>query len=272
MKRLPGLVLLLICSSVLLAAHAQGTPKNGGEVIRAMHDAYAKSWYKTLTFVQKTTNYKPDGTSEISTWYESLSAPGRLRIDIEPIKDGNGILFVNDKQIGIKDGKIANSRERIHPLLLLGFDVYVQPVETTIQKLEKLNFDLGILHEDKWQGEAVYVVGAKAGDNHTAQFWVTKKNLLFVRLIQPGGKDGKLTTETQFNKYEKAKGGGWVSAEVIFMVDGKRVTTEEYTDIKVNVPLDDSLFDPAQWITPKKIGEGGKGKAARWRANAFADF
>ena len=38
-------------------------------------------------------------------------------------------------------------------------------------------------------------------------------------------KDGTQTQETQFNKYQKL-GGGWIAAEVIFMVDGKVVTTE----------------------------------------------
>ena len=38
--------------------------KSGEEVIAAMHKRYDGKWYKTLTFQQKTTNYKPDGTSE----------------------------------------------------------------------------------------------------------------------------------------------------------------------------------------------------------------
>jgi hypothetical protein len=247
MRRLFALLFVLTLSVLLVPAQAPGKLRSGTELIRAMHNRYTKNWYKTLTFVQKTVQYKPDGTTESSTWYEALSAPGRLRIDIDPIENGNGILFLNDVQYSIKAGKVANRRERIHPLLLLGFDVYVQPVEVTTQKLEKLKFDLSLIREDTWQGHPVYVVGAKQGDNRTSQFWIDKENLLFVRLIEPTGKDGTSVAETLFNKYQRTTEGGWVSAEVLFNVDGKPVVSEEYSEIRTNVPLDEKLFDPEHW-------------------------
>jgi outer membrane lipoprotein-sorting protein len=228
----------------------QAFPKNrietGRDVIQAMHDRYAKTWYRTLTFVQKSTTFKPDGTSESKIWYEAMSVPGRLRIDFDPVKDGNGVLFANDKQIVFKDGKIANSRDRIHPLMVLGFDVYLDSVAQTIAKLEKLKIDLNTFHEDTWQGSPAYVVGAKAGDVTTPQFWIDKKNLLFIRLIEKGGPGGASVQETQFNKYQPVK-GGWVSPEVVLLVDGKRVFQEDYSDIRTNVKLDDNLFDPQHW-------------------------
>jgi hypothetical protein len=67
-------------------------------------------------------------------------------------------------------------------------------------------------------------------------------------MIRPGGPDGAQTQETQFNKYQKL-GGGWMSPEVIFMIDGKVVTTEEYSDLRANVPLDPKLFDPQYFAT-----------------------
>src|SRR5260221_14146440 len=100
-----------------------------------------------------------------------------------------------------------------------------------------MNIDLSVVHEEKWQGQTVYVVGAKQGDPNTSQFWVDKTNLLFVRLLQLGGKDKKAIQETQFNKYVKVKGGGWVSAEVQFFANGKRATTEEYTNIQTGMDL-----------------------------------
>jgi hypothetical protein len=221
--------------------------KTAKDLIQAMHDRYAARWYKTLTFVQKSTTFKPDGTSQTVTWYEALSAPGKLRIDFDPVKDGNGILFINDTQHVFKDGKLASSRERIHPLLVLGFDVYAQPVQTTIEKLQKLKIDLSIVREDTWQGRPVYVVGAKAGDLRSSQFWIDKERLLFVRLIEPAGGDNSVTHETLFNKYEPVKGGGWISPEVVFMVNGIRTFLEEYSDIRANVALDEKLFDPAHF-------------------------
>jgi hypothetical protein len=52
----------------------------------------------------------------------------------------------------------------------------------------------------------------------------------------------------QFNKYQKL-GGGWIAPEVIFMVDGKVVTTEKYSEMRADVELDPKLFDPQFWTT-----------------------
>ena len=240
---------LLFLSLLLFASVHAAKIENGEQLVAAMEKKYAKKWYRTLTFIQKTVQIKPDGTSSVETWYEALSAPGKLRIDIAPLDKSNGILFVDGTLHSIREGKVARSQPFTHPLLVLGFDVYRQPAEKTVGQLKGMKIDLSVLREDVWQGKPVYVVGAKQGDLRSPQFWVEKKNLLFVRLIQPIGKDGANIQETQFNKYFKVKGGGWVSPEVIFKVDGKTVTTEEYTDVQVNVPLDPNLFDPNKWMT-----------------------
>ncbi|HBB95165.1 MAG TPA: hypothetical protein DC054_07220 [Blastocatellia bacterium] len=218
------------------------------ELVQAMQKKYAKSWYKTATFVQKTTNIDKDGNQKVETWYEAMSLPGSLRIDFTPTKDGNGILFTNYQIYIFKNGKIDSNRPYVHPLMILGFDIYRLPQADVIEKLKGLKFDLSIFREDTWQGRPAYVVGAKAGDLHSPQFWIDKKNLYFVRMLRPGGKDGAQTQETQFNKYRKL-GGGWMSPEVIFSVDGKVSTTEEYSELRANVPLDPKLFDPQYFAT-----------------------
>jgi outer membrane lipoprotein-sorting protein len=242
---------LFLLTALLAAfvAPARADVKTTEDLLRAMQKRYARKWYKNVTFTQKTVEHQPDGTSKTSIWYEALAMPGKLRIDYDPIKDGNGILFVNDTVYDIKGGKVERSQPLVHPLLLLGFDAYFIPVEQTVTKLKAMGFDLSVLREDTWQGRPVYVVGAKAGDLHSAQFWIDKENLYFVRMIRPAGKDKTRTSETQFNKYVKMKDGGWVAAEVIFMLDGKPTVTEEYTDIRSNVPLDEKLFDPQSWTT-----------------------
>ena len=40
-----------------------------------------------------------------------------------------------------------------------------------------------------------------------------------------------------------------MSPEVIFMADGKVVTTEEYSDLRANVKLPDKLFEPESFAT-----------------------
>lgn len=223
--------------------------KSGEQLIKAMHKKYEGKWYKTLTFVQKNTEYKPDGTTQNSVWYEAMSAPGNLRIDFDPLEKGDGLMFTGGAQHNFKDGKLAGSRPTIHPLMVLAFDVYTQSVEKTIAQLKELKMDLSVLREDVWQNRAVYVVGAKADDQKSPQFWIDKKNLYFVRMLQPAGKNKERVAETQFNKYQKTKGSGWIAPEVVFMIDGKMSFLEEYTDIQTDVALDAKLFDTGSWMT-----------------------
>lgn len=244
--------LLFILALALLAPAAVVTAKvkTTEDLIAAMQKKHAKSWYRTLTFVQKSTTFKPDGTSTSEIWYEALSAPGKLRIDIDPMTSGNGFMYANGNQYVFKDGKLVNTQERTNPLLVLGFDIYFQTAAETMKQLKELNLDFSKLHEDTWQGRPVYVVGALAGDVRSAQFWIDKQNLYFVRLIEMAGKNKDKVQEIQFNKYQPAQGGGgWVSPEVVVLVDGVRVFMEEYTEIKTGVKFDAKLFDPESWAT-----------------------
>ena len=242
------LFLILAAGLMLFPPTSYAKVSNTNDLIAAMQKKYGKSWYKTATFVQETTNIQPDGTSKVETWYEAMSIPGSLRIDFTPTTEGNGILFTDGKIFVFKNGKVENTRAFDHPLLILGFDIYHLPASEVTAKLQALKLDLTQFREDTWQGRPVYVVGAKAGDLHSPQFWIDQKNLYFVRMLRPAGKDGTQTQETQFNKYQKL-GGGWIAPEVIFMVDGKVVTTETYSEMRADVKLDPKLFDPQSWTT-----------------------
>ena len=56
----PIRLMLAILFLTSLAAAQQ--IKSGESLVRAMHDRYASTWYRTVTFTQKSTTYKPDGT------------------------------------------------------------------------------------------------------------------------------------------------------------------------------------------------------------------
>jgi len=179
-------------------------------------------------------------------WREYAALPGKLRIEFVPPDSGNGVLFVNDSQFVFAADTIGNASAFIHPLMVLGFDVYFDPVERTVARLERLKIDLATVHEDTWEGRPVYVVGAKAGDLRTRQFWVDRERLVFVRLLEPGQRDTTRTNDIRFNKYQPAR-SAWLSAEVAFLVDGQERWLEQYTEIKTDTPLADVLFDPRQW-------------------------
>lgn len=220
-------------------------PKDGVELLARMRERYLGKWYRTLTFVQKTT--LPDGKTE--TWYEAAELPGKLRIDIAPLEGKNTLLFRNDSMYEFKRGELAESKPLIHPLMVLGFDVYAQPVDTTAAQLRTLGFDLDRLHESDWQGRPAYVVGAAAGDSTTRQFWIDQERLYFVRMVEPGKQDPSARVETQFNKYIPME-EGWLETEVRFLVNGETRMLEEYTRPKAGVPLDPAIFDPTTWVPP----------------------
>ncbi|MFL5562603.1 MAG: hypothetical protein ACJ79K_14120 [Gemmatimonadaceae bacterium] len=214
-------------------------------LVRAMHDKYAGSWFHAATFVQRNTRYVPSGAADTSTWLEAIRVPGALRIDIEPVAQRNGILFVRDSQFIIGAGQLTRAIASVHPLMVLGFDVYADAPERTLARIKSLGFDMTKMHEDTWQGRPVYVVGAGAGDLHKRQFWIDRERLVFVRLLQPD-RDSTKTSEIRFNNYRQL-GGGWIAPEVVFLVDGKPNFIERYEDIRVDPPLADAVFDPRAW-------------------------
>src|SRR6266576_4304000 len=99
------LILALLTSNVVQAQ----TIRNGEDLLRAMHDRYKDSWYHTVTFTQKSTTYKLDGTSSAETWYEAALLPGKLRIDIGPATDGKGYIFSNGSVTVIKENKVVTN-------------------------------------------------------------------------------------------------------------------------------------------------------------------
>ena len=219
---------------------------NGEAVLRAMHERYKASWYDTVTFTQKSTTYNPDGSTKVETWYEAALLPGKLRIDIGPAANGNGYVLADGNVTIMKDGKVSSNRPLVNMLLVLGFDVYRQDPQTTIDVVKAQGYDLTKLREDTWEGHPVYVVGAAKGDLQSRQFWVEKDTLLFVREMEPARSDPKKTEDIRFTDYRKLA-GGWIAARVEMHVDNKMVFSEEYSDIRDNVKLDAAVFDPKQF-------------------------
>lgn len=241
---------LLLLSAILVtpasaAPLPSDPPRTGEELIQQMRDRYAGKWYRTLTFTQKTT--LPDG--KVETWYEALELPGKLRIDIAPLDSMKTILFRNDTVYQFDQGKLKDSKPLVHPLMVLGFDVYGAPVAETVRRLKGLKYDLSKMHQTTWQGRPTYVVGAQAGDTTSPQFWIDAERLYFVRSLEPSRKDPSVINDVRFEKYI-ALGGGWLEMEVLFLSNGKQQVKEEYLEPKANVKLDPAIFDPSRWKAP----------------------
>ena len=240
--------MLLISSLLFLPltlAQAQDV-HNGEDVLRAMHDRYQKTWYQSVTFTQKSTTYKADGTSNAETWYEAAQLPGKLRIDVGDPANNNGYVLYDGNLSIVKAGKVESTRPLVNILLVLGFDVYAQNPKTTAKVMKGEGYDLSKLRDDTWEGHPVYVVGADKGDLKSRQFWVAKDTLLFVREIEPSQGDPAKFEDVRFTGYQPLE-GAWIAARVEIYSEDRKVFSEDYTEIKGNVKLTPAVFDPQQF-------------------------
>lgn len=136
----------------------------------------------------------------------------------------------------------------LNMLLVLRFDIYRQPPELTIAQLKAEGFDLTKFHEDTWNGEQVYVVGADKGDLQAKQFWVERKRLLSLRSIEPDRRGAKTWNDTRFEDY-RTLGKAFIAARVAVYNNEKLVFSEDYSDIKADVKLPPAVFDPNEFNT-----------------------
>lgn len=237
---------ILIAALLTIHAAQAQTIRKGEDLLRAMHERYKDSWYGTLTFTQKSTTYKPDGTSSAEMWYEAALLPGKLRIDVGPASDGKGYLFVDGMLTIVKDNKVAATQKDMNMLLVLGFDVYRQDPDATIRIVKAEGYDVSKVRQDTWDGKPVYVVGAEKDDLKSKQFWVEKETLLFVREIETAREDATKIADIRFIHYQPLA-GAWIAAGVEVYSGGKKVFSEDYSDIQANVKLDPGTFDPEKF-------------------------
>ena len=221
-------------------------------LIDAMRDRYSGKWYNTLTFVQASTFYRPDGSVLRSeTWPESAMMPGRLRIDIGNPSIGNAVIYANDTVYQFQQKRLISRQPGNNVLQLLGFDVYHLPPARTMEILSSLGFDLSTMHRTTHGGADYYVVGAREGDVKRKQFWIDTDRLLLWRVIEPWlPTDTVNVREMRFQDY-KQHGGGWVAEEVDFLRNGTRYFFEKYRDVRTDIEVDPALFDPRQFTTAK---------------------
>jgi len=229
---------------------AQPAPKTGAEVLQRMHDAYAGRWYRTLTFVQKTTIRRRDGTDTVITWYESLrhtDAHGtQLRIDMGDLSAGNGVLYTADSSWVVRGGKLTAARPNGNEFLPLIEGVYMQPVTRTVKELDSAKIDMQRVSRGDWQGRPAWIVGASSPTDSTAtQFWIDiGRNVVVRMLLSPSGAGPAL--DIHLDGYVPLE-RGWLATKIVMTEGGKPRQSEEYSDWKANVPLSDELFSVEKW-------------------------
>ncbi len=254
------LYMLILMATVTATAPrlaAQSSP--GSDILKRMHDKYANSWYKTLTFTQTTTIAGRVGAPpRIETWYESLQfVPNGawLRIDQGDLAAGNGTMYTADSSWSVRAGKPGAGNTNGNPFIPLIENVYLQPVAATIRQMEPLHIDMSRVTDVKWEGRAAWSVGAtSASDTLSPQFWIDKERLVVVRMML-ALVPNRPPYDIQLGEYVET-GGGWLATKVVMLVGGVARQTEEYHDWKTKVSLDPKLFDVNAWSTARHWAKG----------------
>jgi hypothetical protein len=249
-------IFVFFCVAITAAAVPEVTAAQaaGEQAIRAIHKRWNGNTYRTLTFVQ-TTEF--GGARAPETWFESMKAPGLLRIDIAPgDSTARMMLFRNDSIYQGRAGRQVVGRPYVHPLMVLFTDISSSDPAVTIDKVAKMGFDLTKSRDDVFMGKPVTVIGAGAGDSTSSQFWIEKDRQLVVRIIEKERQPGTGVSDTRVLQYARA-GKGWVEQEIVFYAGGKLQQRELYNEIKADVSLDDAIFQPRlenvpAWIAARK--------------------
>ena len=217
------------------------------ELIKAMHDRYDGKYLKTMSFLQNNTAYPTTGAEQKSQWYEHIEFPGKLRIAFLPASQKSGLVQLDEKVASFDNGIRVDFRPSVNPLLLLTGDVYVAPIATIMRSLDTLHVDASMIRDATWEGEAVYVVGAKAGDTTSNQLWVDRDRLRLVRFIQTQKTgDRTLVSDIRVKGYKEI-GGFDVPTEFLVIRNGRPFWREEYADVRINVEFPPGTFDQATW-------------------------
>jgi hypothetical protein len=241
------IVLAIACLALVGAAHAQDD--GGATIVRQMHDKYHGAWFATARFAQTTTTYDAHGRPGVEMWYERIQLPGKLRIDIGPVQDANAMILVDGQLHSFSAGHKVDSRPLVSLALLLGFDAYMQSPAATVAQLRHEGINTAKVHEDSWQGRAVVVVGADAGDARSPQFWVDEERLLAVRIIQPSRKDPTVSSDIRFLDFQDQR-RGVIAARIEVYQNDRLVMSEVYSDIETDIPLDQAWFDASMLTRP----------------------
>ena len=220
---------------------------NSASLLNAMHDRYDGKYVRTMSFLQNNTRYTTTGQEVKSQWYEHIEVPGKLRIAFLPASQKSGLVQVGDRVATFDNGIRVDFRPSINPLLLLTADVYVSPVATTMKALDSLHVDSDIIRTDEWEGQPVYVVGAKAGDSTSTQMWVDRDNLRLVRFIQrQKAGDRTIVSDNRVQGYKEIQGFD-VPTEFVVIRNGRPFWREQYTDVRINEDFPVGTFDQARW-------------------------
>lgn len=214
-------------------------------VIEKMYNTHAKEFRKSMSFIQETAFYRNDSIVRKATWYEVISYPDKLRIDINDPLKGNTLFFVNDSLYNFQSKQLRSTTYQPHDLLFVLGGMYSYPLKDVISRLQKIGYNTNQSFETSYKGVPVIVLGTDREELESNQIWIDKVKLVPIRILE---NKGGQKSEIICSKYVKL-GNHWCETMVEIFVNGKLRQTEAYTQLKENVGINMEYFNPA------KIGE-----------------
>jgi len=233
--------------SIYLVSFSSMYAQKGVEYLKSLYSKNHDHWYRTMTFVQTTENYRNDSLIRKATWYEALKLPNDLRIDFDTPSKGNFVLYKKDSVYRFQNNSLRNVNADTNPFIFFIGGMYYQPFDSALQYLEAKGYDVNKGYETTWQGAPVYVVGRSNETDTTNAFWIDTKSQWIVRIEERTR--GQLLDAHLLNKKQLPKGS--TETKVDIYVNGKLVQVESYDQIKSDAPLDDALFNPASAASAK---------------------
>ncbi|MEO8770117.1 MAG: hypothetical protein ABI402_08535 [Ferruginibacter sp.] len=221
--------------------------KNAADVLQDMHKRYAGKWYKSFTFNQTTEQFRNDSLVKTSTWYEAILFPDQFRIDFGDKKDSNAVIFLKDSVYNFRKGKLVRKSLNDDNLTFLLGGMYFYSVDSVKAMIQRQGYDLTKFHEDNWQGQPVYVIGASDAKEKTNQLWIDKEKLVVLKFIKF---DGGEKEEGRFSGHQRF-GNGWSETACDFYVNDTLIQKEKYHDCKADAEIDEGIFDPYHFVGRK---------------------
>ncbi|MGZ3845992.1 MAG: hypothetical protein ACXVBJ_12970 [Flavisolibacter sp.] len=240
MPRIAAISFYLVLSFNL---HAQ----KGVQYLNALYAKNHNHWYRTMTFVQTTENYRNDSLIRKATWYEAVKLPNDLRIDFDTPSKGNFVLYKKDSVYRFQNNSLRTVNADTNPFLFFIGGMYYLPFDSVLQYMAAKGYDVNKGYETQLDGSNVYVIGRSNETDTTNAVWIDTKNQRIARIAERNR--GQLLDAHLLNHKQLPKGS--TETKVDIYINGKLVQVESYDQIKPDVPLDDALFNPSTAATAK---------------------
>ncbi len=237
-------ILFILTFSITKISFAQNKSITSAKILTKMYNKYAGKWYKNFTFYQTTENYRNDSLIKTSIWHEALIYPNLFRITIGDSANGNAMIIKGDSVFNFSKSKMFRKAANEDDLTFLLGGMYFLPYFTVMQKMQQEGYDLKKACESKFEGKAIYIIGANDTTEKTSQLWIEKDRLIVLRMIKY---KPEMKEDAIFGDYKKVE-KGWRENSVIFYINDKLYQKEKYYDCKANTIIDKKIFDPYNFI------------------------